>query len=185
MDPQVAFWIAQSISVVTTLIAILCMQLKKMNMILLCQITSNFLAGLTYLLLGGISGLGISIIAVVQSVIMYFYGKKGKSPHPIVTVAFCASYFACSLLVYQSIFDILPAAAAVFFALSVAQKKPSNYRIFAAINPIFWIAYDIYTLAYVYILMHSGILISAVVGIIRLDVLGRKKSDTVNISEQN
>ena len=185
MDPQVAFWIAQSISVVTTLIAILCMQLKKMNMILLCQITSNFLAGMTYLLLGGISGLGISIIAVVQSVIMYFYGKKGKSPHPIVTVAFCASYFACSLLVYQSIFDILPAAAAVFFALSVAQKKPSNYRIFAAINPIFWIAYDIYTLAYVYILMHSGILISAVVGIIRLDVLGRKKSDTVNISEQN
>ena len=29
MDPQVAFWIAQSISVVTTVLAILCMQLKK------------------------------------------------------------------------------------------------------------------------------------------------------------
>ena len=181
MDPQVAFWIAQSISVVTTVIAILCMQLKKMNMILICQITSNFLAGLTYLLLGGISGLGISIIAVVQSVIMYFYGKKGKSPHPIVTVAFCVSYFACSLLVYQNVFDLLPAAAAVFFALSVAQKKPSYYRIFAAINPIFWIAYDVYTLAYVYILMHSGILISAIVGIVRLDIIGKRKAAAASV----
>ena len=174
MNPQIAFWIAQSISVVTTIIAILCMQLKKMNIILIFQIAANALAGMTYFFLDGKSGLGISILAVVQTVVMYFYGKKEKTPHWAVTLAFCASYVGYSLIVYQNVFDLLPAAAAIFFALSVAQKKPSYYRIFAAINPLFWIMYDIHTLAYVYILMHSEIFISAVLGIIRLDVLSRK-----------
>lgn len=178
MDPQVAFWIAQSISVVTTIIAILCMQLKKMNIILIFQIAANALAGMTYFFLDGKSGLGISILAVVQTVVMYFYDKKEKTPHWAVTLAFCASYVGYSLIVYQNAFDLLPAAAAVFFALSVAQKKPSAYRIFAAINPIFWIAYDIPTHAYVYIFMHSGIFISAILGIIRFDVIGRKKDTT-------
>ena len=177
MDPQVAFWIAQSISIVTTVIAVLCMQLKNMNWILICQITANALAGTTYFFLDGKSGLGISLIAVVQTVVMFIYSKKGKNPHWLVTVAFCTSYFGYSLIVYQEIFDFLPAAAAVFFALAVAQKKPSNYRIFAAINPIFWIVYDIYALAYVYIFMHSMIFISAVIGIIRLDVLGKKNNN--------
>ncbi len=177
MDSQTAFWIAQSISIVTTVIAILCMQLKKMNWILVCQIASNFLAGLTYLFLDGKSGLGISILAVVQTIVMYVLQKREKDPHWIITAAFCASYVGYSLIVYQNIFDLLPAAAAVFFALSVAQKNPARYRIFAAINPLFWIAYDIHTLAYIYILMHSGIFISAVIGIIRLDILSKRKAE--------
>ena len=185
MNPQIAFWIAQSISIVTTVIAILCVQLKNMNWILVCQITANFLAGTTYLFLDGKSGLGISIIAVLQTIVMFLYSKKNKTPHWLVTVAFCVSYFGYSLIVYQNIFDLLPAAAAVFFALSVAQKKPSNYRIFAAINPLFWIAYDIPTQAYVYILMHSGIFISAIVGIVRLDIIGKRKAaETSVISDQ-
>ena len=53
MDTQIAFWIAQSISIVTTVIAVLCMQLKNMNWILICQITANALAGTTYFFLDG------------------------------------------------------------------------------------------------------------------------------------
>ena len=176
MNPQTAFWIAQGISVVTTVIAILCMQLKKMKAILICQLLANTLAGLTYFFLDGKSGIGISILAVVQTVVMYFYGKKEKIPHPLVTIAFCASYVIYSLLIFENAFDLLPAAAAIFFALSVAQKKPSLYRIFAAINPIFWIAYDVYEDAYIYIFMHSGIFISAVIGIIRLDIIEKRKN---------
>ena len=176
MNEQVAFWIAQSISIVTTVIAILCVQLKKMNWILICQISANFLAGTTYFFIDGKSGLGISIIAVLQTVVMFLYEKKKKTPHWLVTVAFCAAYVGYSLLVYQTVFDLLPAAAAVFFALSVAQKKPERYRIFAAINPTFWVAYDIYAQAFVYIFMHSGIFISAIVGIIRLDIIGKRRA---------
>ena len=178
MDSQTAFFIAQGISVVTTVVAILCMQLKKMNAILICQLAANLLAALTYLFLDGKSGVGISIIAVAQTLVMFLFERKGKKPHPVIIGSFIAAYVGYSVLIFQNIFDLLPLGAAICFALGIAQKKPSAYRIFGAINPLFWLAYDVYTMALVNIIMHSCIFISAVVGIVRLDIVGRRKSKT-------
>ena len=154
------------------------MQLKKMNAILICQLVANSLAALTYLFLDGKSGVGISIIAVVQTVVMFLIEKKGKKPHPVILGLFIAAYAVYSILIFQNIFDLLPLCAAICFALGIAQKKPSAYRIFGAINPLFWLVYDVYTLAFVNIIMHSSIFISAMVGIVRLDIIGRRKNKT-------
>ena len=70
------FYIAQGISIVTALVAILSMQLKNMKSILVFQITANLLAASTYFLLGGFSGAGISLIAIIQLIVMFFYNKK-------------------------------------------------------------------------------------------------------------
>ena len=175
MNEQVAFWIAQSISVITALIAILSLQLKNMKAILACQISANTLAGLTYVLLGGLSGAGVSIIAVIQAIVMYVLKVKNVNPHFTVTLAFIAAFAAYSIWSYTSPLDLLPMGAAIFYSLSIAQKNPRRFRAFGTINPTFWLAYDIYTLALVNFLMHLGIFISGVVGVIRLDVIGRKK----------
>ena len=175
MNPQVAFWIAQSISIFTALIAILSLQLKNMKAILACQITANLLAGSTYVLLGGLSGAGVSIIAVIQAIVMFILKMKEIEPHFLVTLAFIAAFAAYSIWSYKSPLDLLPMGAAIFYSLSVAQKNPRRFRAFGTINPTFWLAYDIYTLAFVNFLMHFGIFVSGVVGIIRLDIIGRKK----------
>ena len=67
------FYIAQAISILTALIAIASMQMKTMKSILITQITANLLAASTYFLLGGFSGAGISLIAIIQLIVMYFY----------------------------------------------------------------------------------------------------------------
>ena len=174
MNEQVAFWIAQSISIFTALIAILSLQLKNMKAILVCQISANLLAGSTYILLGGLSGAGISIIAVIQAVVMFILKQKNIKPHFLITLAFIAAFAAYSVWSYKSPLDLLPMGAAIFYSLSIAQRNPRRFRFFGTINPTFWLAYDIYTLAIVNFLMHLGIFISGVVGVIRLDIIGRK-----------
>ena len=56
MDPVTAFWIAQSISVLTGVIAIVMMQFKNMKLVLTFQIIVNLLASANYLLLDGGAG---------------------------------------------------------------------------------------------------------------------------------
>ena len=111
------FYIAQGISVLTALVAVLMMQFKKMKWILAGQIVANLLTALTYLLLGGFSGAGICLLAILQSLVMFFYARKQKKPHLPVILLFIVLYVACSVYYYTSPIDICSGLGAVCFAL--------------------------------------------------------------------
>ncbi|MBQ8408518.1 MAG: YgjV family protein [Clostridia bacterium] len=180
MDPQVAFYIAQGISVVTGVLAILLMQFKNMKTILLFQIIVNLLASSNYLLLGGDTGAIVSALAIIQSVVMFLYSQRQRKPHLAVIVGFICAYVACStynIVMTRDLMELLPAFAAVCFSVSLVQEKPSVFRIWGALNPSFWLAYDLYTRSYVMFCVHLGILISSVVAMVRLDGLFRIKGN--------
>ena len=172
------FWIAQGISVVTGILAIIMMQLKNMKVILVFQILVNLIASTNYLLMEGDTGMIVSLVAVLHSIVMYFYNTKKATPHIPVTVGFILVYVSCAaynIFTTRDLMELLPAFAAFCFAISLIQKKPSVFRIWGALNPTFWLAYDLYTGSYVMFLVHLGILTSSVVGMIRLDGYFRKK----------
>lgn len=169
MDFDVVFYIAQGISVLNAFVATFSAQLKNMKTILAAQIIMNLLAAVTCFLLGGFSGVGISIIAVVQTIVMYFYSMKDKKPHVAVTALFVVVYILNSVITFSSIFDIFPTLAAVSFALSVAQRSSKAYRLVGIWNPLFWLVYDVYIDAYANIVLHSCIFISMLIACIRLD----------------
>ena len=178
MDPQIAFYIAQGISIGTGIMAIAMMQLKSMKLILVFQILTNLLASSNYLLLDGRNGMLVSLLAVVCSVVMFFYNTKGIKPHKSVAAAFLIAYAASSaysVAVSHDPMELLPAFAATCFVLSLVQTNPSYFRIFATFNPVFWMPYDLYTRSYVMFAVHFGIFLSSVIGMIRLDGLFRKK----------
>ena len=79
MNPELLPYVVNGISMITAVIAILSVQLKNMKGILATQLIGNTLAASTYFLMGGFTGAGVSIIAVVQTVVMYFYNAKDKS----------------------------------------------------------------------------------------------------------
>ena len=70
------FYIAQGISVITAIIAACMMQFKNIKLILLGQLAANLLTAISYILLDGLSGGGICLIAIVQSAVMFFYTQK-------------------------------------------------------------------------------------------------------------
>ena len=184
---ELEFYIAQGISILTGILAAFMMQLKKVKIILLFQLAVNLLTALTYILLGGLSGGGICLIAIVQTIVMFLYNRKEKKPHWWVLAIFIAAYVACSVIYYKSIMDIFPALSAVCFAMSIAMSTPFMSRVWYVFNPLFWIVYDISTLAYVNLVIHVVVFISTVVALIRVDDIFRlrkKKTESAQASEE-
>lgn len=173
------FYLAQGVSVITAIIAVFMMQLKNLKWILLCQLTANLLTALSYLLLGGLSGAGISIIAIVQSFLMFLYNQKNKKPSLIILVIFILAYVGCSIVYYKSFIDVFPAIAAICFAVSISVPTAFLSRVWFSFSPISWVVYDVATMAYGNLIIHSVVFISTAVALIRIDgifKLKKKKS---------
>ena len=170
------FWIAQGLSIITAIVAVFMMQFKNLKWILLGQLTTNLLTAISYILLGGLSGGGICIIAIFQSSVMFFYNQKKKKPHLWVLALFIVAYLACSVIYYKSFIDIFSAISAICFAISVAMPSPFLSRLWYSFNPISWAIYDVATQAYGNLLIHTVVFISTVVALIRIDdIFGFKK----------
>ncbi|MBQ3075770.1 MAG: YgjV family protein [Clostridia bacterium] len=164
------FYLAQGISILTGIIAVVMMQFKDMKKILVGQILANLLTASTYFLLDGFSGAGISLIAIVQTVTMFLYNLKKHPPHRAVVVAFVALYIACSAFYYRSPVDVFSALAAVCYAFSVVQTKSSLSRLWYLFNPLCWLIYDLSTRAYGNFLLHVVVFVSTLCAIFRNDV---------------
>ena len=179
MPEDVAKWIAQGISVLTGILAIIMMQMKNMKTILFFQIVVNLTASLNYLLLGGDSGAFISLLAIIQSIVMFIFNMRKKKPHIAIIIAFALCYVSISIyniIASEEYFGILPALAAICFCISLVQEKPSLFRIWGTLNPSCWLIYDLMTGSYVMFCVHLGILISTFVAMVRLDGIFRRKN---------
>ena len=174
------FYIAQGISVATATVAACMVQFKDIKLILLGQLTANLLTAVSYILLGGLSGGGICLIAVLQSVVMFFYNQKKKKPQWWVLALFILAYIACSIVYYESFVDILPAIAAVCFAVSITVSTSFLSRVWFIFNPISWVIYDISTWAFGNLLIHTVVFVSTAVALIRVDdIFGFQKRKKV------
>ena len=166
------FYLAQGISVLTGIVAVVMMQFKDMRKILIGQILANLLTASTYFLLGGFSGAGICLIAIVQTVTMFLYNLKNRPPHRAVSILFILLYLACSAFYYKSPVDLFSAMAAICYAFSVVQTKSSLSRLWYLFNPLCWLIYDLFTRAYGNLILHVVIFSSTLIAIFRND---RKK----------
>ena len=179
MNPQTAFILAQCISIGTGMIAIALKQMKTMKMILLFEVITNLLASTNYLLLGGDAGAIVSVLAILQSLVLFLYNKKEKTPHIAMTAIFISLYLACStysLITKADVMELIPALGAVCFAMALVQKSPFRYRLWGVGNSLLWVVYDVYTASYVMMLVHLGILASVIVALIRIDGILKPRS---------
>lgn len=171
-----SFIIAQIISILTTATAVLSMQFKGIKPILFCQILSNLFCAATYILLGGYSGSIICLIAIVQCLVVFAYNVKKVKPHLWVILVFIALYVAASAILFQSFADVFSAMGAVIFAIGIVQKNAAATRRWYVANPVCWILYDLFTMAYGNVLTHGIIFVSTLLAIIRLDLPEYKRA---------
>ena len=86
-----------------------------------------------------------------------------------------AAYGGCSAFMFAGWIDIFPMVAAVLCAFGIAQKKATNYRIIMLLNRSGWSVYDLVMGAYTMLASHIFTVASALLGIIRLDLLPKFK----------
>lgn len=164
------FILSQCIGFIGTLISLYIVQLKKINHILIGEVAANLIIGLNYFLLGGFSGVGVNLVATVQTVISYVFSSKNKTFPTWCTVVFMMIYTVCFVLTYKSPVDIFSYICALLFALAIIQEKSSRYRIFMLANTLIWLIYDYHAMAYSTMLTHILLGTSTLVAIIRLDI---------------
>ena len=124
----------------------------------------------SYILLGGLSGCGIYLVALGQAIVYFIFSVKGKKAPLVVTITFILLYIICSILTYKTPTDLISATAALTCALALSTDKPCLYRVFMVANGVVWIIYDISVVAYTMIISHVVTALSAGIGIIRLDL---------------
>jgi hypothetical protein len=178
------FYIAQGITILTALTVIISMQTTSMKWILLGQILANLFSASTYFLLGGFSGAGICLLAILQAIVMFFYERAGKTPHLAIIIGFIVLYIACSIVYYKTLIDVFSAIAAVCYAISITQKSPTNARLWYVFNPICWLIYSLFTRAYANVIMYVCIFVSTAFTLVRVDKIFARKQATEENSEQ-
>lgn len=164
------FIAGQIVGIFVTIVSVISMQFKNMKHIVAAQMVANLLLMLNYLLLGGFSGAGVAIIATVQTVVVNILNSKKIKTPVFVTVAFMIMFLICSVLTYSGPLDITVAVAALLFALAIVQEDASKCRKLSLGNSVLWLIYDIGTGAYTTILTHGILIVSIIVGMVRLDM---------------
>ncbi len=165
-----AYWIAQAIGPVTTVLSIVSAQFKKLKAILISEFVANTLVALSYILQGAFSGSYTCLVASAQTAISYIYACKKIEVPKWLTLVFIPIYIVFTVFSYKSLIDILPGICAVFFALAVVQKKAAGYRIYMGSASLLWFVYDIIIGAYGMMLTHGLLLISVAIAMVRHDI---------------
>ena len=184
--------LAYIIGIFNTIFAVASMQFKNMKFVLLFQLICNSLLTIQYVLEGRISVSGVVVLAVVQTIIRFFFDRK-KKPFPVwLTFVFILLFTIVSIVMMKSPYDLITCVAVWFFAIFVVQKRSSVARFCSFMNVLLWLVYDVLC-APSAVLTHTVILIFVLVGIIRLDRkdwksffanLGKKKCrDAISANE--
>ncbi len=164
--------ISQVLHIIKIVLQMIAVQCKEKKNILIYLILVNLFASFGYLLLTAYTGLLTCGIAVVQTVIQYFYDKKKKKVPKSFAYIYILTSIIGGIFMYKSIIDILPILSFVMYTLSIMQKDTKHVRIYTLLKLLLWIPYDGLKLAIASMIGRIITIISTIIGMIRLD---RKK----------
>lgn len=168
------FIIAQGFGIVACIFSVISMLSKNITGALIFQMLGNIAIAINFGMVDGISGAVVCIIGTIQTLVMFLMRKKEIEPKGWLIGLFLIAYITAAVVMYSKWFDVLSGIAAVTFAVAVAQKKTSNYRMIMLVNSCLWIVFDFCAGAYTAIITHGIILASIIVGMIGLDAKKEK-----------
>ena len=172
MTPEI---VSQIIGGVVLIFVFLSTQTKNIKLVMLFQLVCNTLGALSYILLGGISGCGIFLVATAQSLIFLILRIKEKEAPRWLIFIIMAAYIVCSLMTFKTALDIFPLIATILCCISLSAKESKFFRLTMLFNGGVWIVYDIFVGAYTMLASHIATLLSSAWGIIRFDIRKRKE----------
>lgn len=167
MSPELLSSVFGMLATITVLAS---MQFKNIKTVLIIQVICNLSGALSYLVLGQVSACSLYFVAVAESALFLAYRLCKKDAPKFWTWVFAAAFVTCSVVTYKTPADIISMLAAFTCALALAQKNASVYRVIMLINGGLWITFDVVTGAYGMLPAHIITALSALLGIVRLDL---------------
>ena len=122
---------AQICGLISTVAAILCVQARTANGVLLGQILANGFSALSYGLLGSISGAWVCLLAAVHSILISRIQKRNserKKWTALLSIIFAIAYIAGSVITYTRWPDVISCICALLFVVTIAQEDAARMR---------------------------------------------------------
>lgn len=167
------FMIAQIMGIFSTISAIFCVQAKTAGGILLGQFLANSFSGISYGLLGSLSGAWICILAAVQSVLVGILNKlqpeRRKKWILVSSIVFSLFYVAGGIAAYAQWPDILSCICALLFVVTIIQQDAGKMRNVMLVSMTLWVIFDVAMGAYTNIITHASTILSILTAKFRLD----------------
>ena len=167
------FAIAQVMGILSTVAAVFCCQARTAGGVLLGQFLANGFSGLSYGLLGSLSGAWVCLLAAVHSVLITMVNKKEAQQRniivKIISVIFAVAYVVGSAVTYTRWSDVISCICALLFVVTIAQKEAGKMRNVMLVSMTLWVIFDIAVGAYTNIITHGSTIVSLITAKIRLD----------------
>ena len=167
------FMIAQAMGILSTVAAIFCVQARTAGGVLLGQFLANGFSGLSYGLLGSLSGAWVCLLAAVHSVLISLANKKEEQKRKrivrVISVVFAVAYVTGSVITYTRWTDAISCICALLFVMTVAQKDAGKMRNVMLVSMSLWVIFDLAVGAYTNIITHGSTIVPLITAKIRLD----------------
>ena len=157
------------------LTALVSMQVKKMEYLVIFQCVSNALVVAQYLLRGEVTAMGICTLGTVFTLVAFFYNRLDKKVPVYLTAVFAFLGVAVTLVIalvknsFNPLSDIVPLLAWIVFTVAMMQSKSWIARALMTTNSLLWLTHNIINFDLSLIITYSVLVLFALVGIIRLD----------------
>jgi len=165
MKPDSAFILAQIIGFFGTVCIFTSYQAKTTKKICLIQALAGVFFFLQFMVLGAYTGAVLNLLSLVRSLV-YGSGKKWVQ-HPLCPIIFALLNAAVTAIFWQGWADLLPCCAIIIACFSLVLKNAQAARALSLPASPLWLAYDIYTGAYINIVNEVLVIISILSALIR------------------
>ncbi|MBQ9735641.1 MAG: YgjV family protein [Clostridia bacterium] len=168
----------QAIGFVGMTMGLIATQCKSYQNISRFRILSSFIFGVQFILLGAYTGAATNIVSCAGNLTYGYRIRKGKSTLPF-QILFGAIFVTIGIVTWGGPASILAVAAKLISTVALGINSPRAIRILNCCSTPLWIVYDIIFLTIGGLISDSIVLVFAIVGVIRYDILGKKRETSV------
>lgn len=165
----------QLIGVLGILVSVAAFQCKKHRHILNLRTLSEFIFAVQYLLLGAYTGMAADLLGCLRNQIFTRQIAKGKKTTGSIAV-FSLAFTLFGILTWEGPKSILVIFAKVLSTVAYGNENPTVVRTIILLTSSSWLIYNIYVFSLAGIACEVVTLVSLIVGIIRMDVLPKRKN---------
>lgn len=169
------FIVAQILGILGALSMILSSWQKSRKNIFIFLLFDNIFYFLQYIALGAYAGAFTNVVGLFRTIL---FSKKGankflKTNYPLIIILIL--YVLINIVTYDGITSLFPAIASIIYAIVLWQDEPKKIRIGSAFMLAMWFVYNLFVGAYVGAVTEFILFISAVIALIKIDFLNKKK----------
>ena len=175
-------WIAQGFGLLAVISYVISYLQKDSQKTLYFQLSGSIFWCLNFLFLGAVAGLVLNIIGTLRVIVYLFRKKYAWARHYAWYIAFITLFVLGGILSMFLTEDptlkwtaILPICAFILTTIQLSLTSTFKIRLFVLLSTPFWIAYDIIFQNIAGLLNDSISIVSAIVGIIVIDIIQKRK----------